>query len=1233
MFIDKGIGCPAVLPETSIKAPPQIQKSKPTVKTEMTPQDKVDIKPDESREEAFKVLVDAETEETIDRGCKTIDAQLQIISPEELDLIVNGVTVTQGNTKLDDVQKSDTDSISEIDKKTIESLASVKRSNKTEKDQITELFKVSYLSDKRDKIINFLDKISEEDRLSGEFQGITGQKGTSYLVGTGEGGHYVNSILTSLIKLNETGRLTPAVLDNLIKLKTASPLCEDLKDDRLSLIRSVLQDIAFPEKINQHGKGTCSATSVQILLATDNPAQYINLVSELASPEGKAKSTLIGAERMPNSLTDDCSGRSITGRLLQPAFMEYGRTHSMTLINAVYDNKNDVFFNMDNTINIPSSNPHILKHLESAVGPSVFAELTTPSGIKSTPVIGTAFKTLSELKTHTQIIVDTIRPPLSKKEKENIIDAVIKHSQFIETGLSDTSQEKVLQGLGYSTSHFFSAHMTPALTATGPVPASLRWADGGHAVLLTKIEGKNAYFMNPWGELHSMPLAEFQSRLTGITLINGKSISLTGDSSAYGKYNTISPYSYQTTADMLSKFATSSLYGTLNTKCSSLPVSNYAFASFLPIADKSNPTLLASLNGAISSITDTKKLNAFLFVVGEASKYLSDTNLNAFITSNSIDVINSYTSSMINLNKLEKEKYITRSESTAAFSDPTLLQKYQTFSEILSNGNPLAKSGIVPEYSIASLKRDLTTKSPKELETIKDLYKNMLDTAKTGFNLTAKHPDIKKATIVEQLKNVKNVEEAMFLKNLYTGLEKGIITESDFKTLQSDIIDSASNKIKSTKLVDIQNFNKKLNSALKCLEESALIGNAAILDPAAIKQEAIDLMKHPTYDAAKQISEFKILEPKYQAIGANYLQLKDYSMLGLLSDAKTKTLISAPLSPELKPALESAYTALKSGMATAAEIQADFDGASTLVDLKAKYDKRELVYQLNKVAVKAAWDQGYELIKEGLASSAEVESKIRDKIKALDPVSDAVKITTDLNALKTEFLSTKNAFTDINTKVIGLRIAAAPLIQNGLLSTEELDKSIKDILAQGKPKVENEAKIDKLKTIMTESIALYSKAKLAIENNKLTDLKVMFSKSDLRNQPQTLIDIKEAMQHLDRVAEELKTDIKTTVSNCVSSVVTQTVLVALENPLKNYDLKKVFGSGFSVNGTIDTISQKLLELQSQQLKISSAPSSSKDPFAWLSDKNSSNPSTTGIEKQQFIKDIDKTFEVIRKYWK
>jgi hypothetical protein len=93
--------------------------------------------------------------------------------------------------------------------------------------------------------------------------------------------------------------------------------------DRRQLLSDVVQEVATPESIAQRNKGTCAATSVAVQLAMENPAEYVRLVSGLASPEAQVTladgKTVIQREQL-GTFKEDI--RSESQELLAPALME-----------------------------------------------------------------------------------------------------------------------------------------------------------------------------------------------------------------------------------------------------------------------------------------------------------------------------------------------------------------------------------------------------------------------------------------------------------------------------------------------------------------------------------------------------------------------------------------------------------------------------------------------------------------------------------------------------------------------------------------------------------------------------------------------------------------------------------------------------------------------------------------------------------------------------------------------
>lgn len=132
-----------------------------------------------------------------------------------------------------------------------------------------------------------------------------------------------------------------SVLDHLAKLGTQD-LAKDV--DRRKLVSEVIGELENPVRIDQHGVGTCGATTAQILLIRQNPAEYVRLMEGLASPAGKAQMSGGDTITRVEDWNDNSDGnpdwgddRTTSSRLFQPAVMSYGEP----LPGERYDNSED----------------------------------------------------------------------------------------------------------------------------------------------------------------------------------------------------------------------------------------------------------------------------------------------------------------------------------------------------------------------------------------------------------------------------------------------------------------------------------------------------------------------------------------------------------------------------------------------------------------------------------------------------------------------------------------------------------------------------------------------------------------------------------------------------------------------------------------------------------------------------------------------------------------------------
>ncbi|PIQ23257.1 hypothetical protein COW36_18825 [bacterium (Candidatus Blackallbacteria) CG17_big_fil_post_rev_8_21_14_2_50_48_46] len=347
-------------------------------------------------------------------------------------------------------------------------------------------------------VLRFLEKFELSDLVLAEVQAEGGADVKEGIVtGTGVDGHYTNSILFSLQGLISSHRLSPQLLAALDKFREA-PLHESLTSQRMTLIRSALQELAFPEKIEQHSKGTCAPTTVQILLSLKNPELYLQLLADLASPSGEVARDHLngnrGMEREADTLIDDRSGRSLSSRLIQPAFMEYANGDQS------YDNQKD----------------------RNSDGKSEYSGLDEKGAVRlSEALFGAGSYAFRYVHAH-----------------------------------PDPSWQ------GFEKSEILFNEIQTALSQGEPVPVGLRWGESAHKILLTALDpsDQKAYFMNPWGEMQTMPLETFRQRLDSASLPRSNQTQgfpvfehLPGASAKKESYQAIHNWRYYKITDYLSE--------------------------------------------------------------------------------------------------------------------------------------------------------------------------------------------------------------------------------------------------------------------------------------------------------------------------------------------------------------------------------------------------------------------------------------------------------------------------------------------------------------------------------------------------------------------------------------------------------------------------------------------------------------------------------------------------------
>jgi hypothetical protein len=112
-----------------------------------------------------------------------------------------------------------------------------------------------------------------------------------------------------------------SLLANLSAL-ASQPIADGI--DKQDLLADVLAHVADPINVSQEQQNTCGPTSGQVILAAQEPAEYVRVAAGLASPEGSVK-LQNGDEihREADWNDKEADRRSVANRLFQSALMEY----------------------------------------------------------------------------------------------------------------------------------------------------------------------------------------------------------------------------------------------------------------------------------------------------------------------------------------------------------------------------------------------------------------------------------------------------------------------------------------------------------------------------------------------------------------------------------------------------------------------------------------------------------------------------------------------------------------------------------------------------------------------------------------------------------------------------------------------------------------------------------------------------------------------------------------------
>ena len=813
----------------------------------------------------------------------------------------------------------------------------------------------------------FLLKFDLNELLAAENQGLAGVDiHRDTVVGTAKGGHYVNSILSSVRELIRENRFTPEVMGALKKLESAD-IHDTLKSQKPGLIRSALQDIAFPNTINQHSKGTCSVTTLQIMLAIQKPERYLEILTDLVSPKGESSKIPDNQsgdklKRQDATMTDDGSGRSISSRIVQAAFMDYANNDD------VYDNATDLSSKKE-------TNPVTKKTTDKVY-----------EGINVEDLYG-LFIALTEKK-------DYARYGILSQELKGLasilkVEPVPSNAELTETVAKHLSQRQE------------------------PVPVSLHWGKSAHQVLVTAIKDDKVYFMNPWGELQTMPKSEFEKRI--YSAIADKKLSpennnpdaslrLPYPANDLSRYTPIEDAKYKKVSDRLAEAKVEpALAKVLEEKFDKLKIyPDYLDYAFDAIKDgKLNNTLLSRLN---SSNSDYDVLQ-LLRLAGNLSQAVKANTLTEEQANKLLETLNIATAEELsnlseNLKLLVKNNTLTQEEVTVIFGEvikPTetnnissaKLNSARNLLEAFKQADPLIKKGFLKAEDV---KKDIMNIFSAENKDSNSLI-SPLRTQKTFYQ---------------------NCSQT--LKECQLLISSGYVSSEQINKLIADLISSG----------DSQQANDMLQFAI----DAKKLINSGFIKPETLKADIARIMGKSPKDASNIIKVYSqvssIVDSSARLTGEGAIKRDDTQSLidGLIKTKNTeKAEKFANAFKSLDASFVSANNLMKKGIITKDDfnkiIQDAFKTQNTVKMQKVgnMFTNFTLIY-----------NRSQNLISQGVIKQEDINSAIQSILKNKDPE-------------KAE-------------KFAKLLLAIDTLIKKEGLSSEDANKSILKFL-KGNPQTAN----------------------------------------------------------------------------------------------------------------------------------------------------------------------------------
>ena len=278
------------------------------------------------------------------------------------------------------------------------------------------------------------------------------------------------------------GRLSAPLLGQLQQLAT---MTTDGKVDRRLLLSQALVEIQDPLTITQGSRGTCAATSIQIVVALTKPTLYVELLRGLASPGGQAK--LPGGAAIAREADWDYQhdgGRSIPSRLFQPAMMELG--------NGELDYLNDTDADRD----LRTGGTQV-SGLEAAQADDLMSQLEAA-------------------KPEYELISPTYHPDLDPNTARAIDNNIAGPRDWLmlvqnPKVIDAKSQDALLERLRTEAAPDHPMYATIVFAPEARLDRTVF-----HAVLVTQVKDGQVHYINPWGQEEKLEAAKFKRSVVNV---------------------------------------------------------------------------------------------------------------------------------------------------------------------------------------------------------------------------------------------------------------------------------------------------------------------------------------------------------------------------------------------------------------------------------------------------------------------------------------------------------------------------------------------------------------------------------------------------------------------------------------------------------------------------------------------------------------------------------------------